>query len=349
VVWYHLKDEPKDEVKLEVLNSAGKVIATATKKPKKLGADTTRDGPDTSRDREGADDDADDDDGDDKQEKKPRKLPTEKGLNQFVWDLTHDGADTIGGAKVDAGNPGMGVPVAAGKFKVRLTVGKQTQEQAVEVLPDGRVKAAAADAARVRSLQQPFLSPHAFVGPFTEDKVLDGNAATVERVVRETLKKLDDGTAQEKFALEVRDHIQTLADTVNRLRSLRKQIDARKELFKENDAAKAQVEAEAAFEKKLAALEERMHNPKAKVVYDVFAAKPGAMLYSQFTYLLGNVIDGDGVPTKAQTETAVGLVKTLAEYSAEWDKLTADGLKGVNESAKKAGLPELYLPPAKKK
>ncbi len=323
VVWYHLKDEPKDEVKLEVLNAAGKVIATATKKPKKPGT--------ANPDDKGADDDADDDDdddGDDKQEKKPRKLPVEKGLNQFVWDLTHDGADTISGAKVDAGNPGMGVPVAAGKFTVRLTVGKETQSAEVVVKPDPRTFQT------LNGTPVPVGGPglNPLVSPRLQDVFV-----------------IPDGTAQEKFALELRDHIQTLADTVNRLRSVRKQIDARKELFKENDAANAQLKAEEAFGKKLAALEEKMHNPKAKVVYDVFAAKPGAMLYSQFTFLLGNVIDGDGTPTKAQTDLAADLAKTLAGYSTEWEKLTADDLKGVNETAKKAGLPELYLPPAKKK
>ena len=70
------------------------------------------------------------------------------------------------------------------------------------------------------------------------------------------------------------------------------------------------AEDEAAFGKKLATLEEKLHNPKAKVVYDVFATKPGAMLYSQLTWLLGNVIDGDGEPTKAQLELESGLSTT---------------------------------------
>jgi hypothetical protein len=73
------------------------------------------------------------------------------------------------------------------------------------------------------------------------------------------------------------------------------------------------------------------------------------MLYSQLTWLLGNAIDGDGPPTKAQTELEAELAKVLAGHATEFDALTADGLKAVNEAAKKAGLPELYLPPAKKK
>lgn len=284
VVWYHLKDEPKEDIKLEVLNAAGKVIAKAEKKADKASGD------------EGADDEEDDED-----EPKARKLSAEKGLNKFVWDITHDGADTIPGAKVDAGNPGVNIPAAPGKYTIKLTVGKDSQSQAVEVKPDPR---------------------------------LDPATVTV---------------AQEAFALKLRDHIQQLTDTVLRLRAVQKQIGVRKELFKDNKAAEHQLKDEAAFAKKLATLEEKLHNPKAKVVYDVFAAKPGAMLYSQLTWLLYNVIDGVGVPTKAQTDLEAELAKTLGGYVGEFDALTGGDMKTLNESATKAGLPTLYLPPAKVK
>jgi photosystem II stability/assembly factor-like uncharacterized protein len=291
VVWYHLKDEPKEDLTLEVLNAAGKVIATAEQKAKKDKGSGGREAP------ESEEDDEDDDD----QDKKARKMTADKGLNKFVWDFTHDGADTIPGAKVDAGNPGMDIPAAPGKYTVKLTVGKQTQTTAVEVKADPR---------------------------------LDPKTVTV---------------VQETFALKVRDHIQQLTDTVLRLRAVQKQIGVRKDLFKDDKAAEQQLKDEAAFAKKLATLEEKLHNPKAKIVYDVFAAKPGAMLYSQLTWLLGNAIDGDGLPTKAQTELEVELAKVLGGYVGEFDKLTGEELKKLNESAKKASLPEVYLPPAKKK
>ena len=317
-VWYHLKDEPKEGMKLEVLNSAGKVIATARRAERR--EPPVPAAPGTPTDREGGDepDDEDEEGDEDEQEKQKRKLPAEKGLNKFVWDLTHDGADTIPGAKVDAGNPGVRVPVAPGKYTIKLTVGKLTQEATVEVTADPRLRSSARGQLPDVSVEQVY-----------------GAAESV--------------AIQEAFALKVRDHVQQLSDTVNRLRAVRKQIDARKELFKEDDAAKQQLKDEAAYAKKLAALEEKLHNPKAKIVYDVFAAKPGAMLYSQLTWLLYNAIDGDGPPTKAQTEREGELAKVLAGYAEEFATLTGEGLKAVNEAARKAGLPELYLPPAKAK
>jgi len=330
VVWYHLKDEPKEDVKLEVVGDGGKVIAKAEKKAKKKGDKA-------DADHKGGGDDVDDDDEDDeKQEKKVRKMTADKGLNRFVWDLTHDGADTIPGAKVDSGNPGQSIPVAPGKYVIRITVGKVTQGQTVEVKDDPRHGSVLVDRGRA-----------------------DDRKAEVERLTRSlrgsevldhSVDELKLGPIkQEEFALKVRDHIQQLTDTVVRLRAVQKQVGVRKELFKEDKAAEQQLKDEAAFTKKLAALEEKLHNPKAKVVYDVFAAKPGAMLYSQLTWLLGNVTDGSGTPTKAQTELETELAKTLGGYVTEFDKLTGDEMKKVNESAKKAGLPELYLPPVKKK
>ena len=84
-------------------------------------------------------------------------------------------------------------------------------------------------------------------------------------------------------------------------------------------------------------------------MYDVFAAKPGAMLLSQLTWLLGNVSDGDGAPTKPQQELHAELTKRLAGLVADFAKLTTDDLAKLNKDAENAGLPTLFLPPPKAK
>lgn len=278
VLWYYFAKEPK-EAKLEILAADGKVIAKAGGKP---------------------DADEKDDEVDDGQDKKERKLSVKPGLNRFVWDFTHDGADTIPGAKVDAGNPGMGIPVSIGKYTAKLTVGKESQAVAIEVLPDPR---------------------------------LDSKSYAGE---------------QELLALKVRDQIQSLTETVKKIRSLQKQIAIRKDLFKEDAEAKGLLQAEAEYGEKLAAIEERLHNPKAKIVYDIFAARGGAMLYSQLTWLLGNVTEGEGAPTKPQLELAEELTKQLNAGLTEFEKLATVEFKKLGEAAKKAGVPELYLPAKKK-
>lgn len=323
VVWFHLKEKLKDDATLEVLTADGKLVAKARAK----------------KDDDGKDDD--DDDGDN-QDKKERKLPAKPGLNKFVWDFTHDGADTIPGAKVDSGNPGQTIPVAPGKYTVKLSVGKVLQTATVEVYPDARLGPAFPSQSELRSQ---FEKGFGMKGP-DADRMLSMLTSQVERVRQ--ISAGHGSEQQEALALKVRDHIQQLTETVLRLRAIQKQIGVRKELFKDNDAAKQQLKDEAALAKKLSTLEEKLHNPKAKIVYDVFGAKPGAMLYSQLTWLLGNVIDGDGGVTKAQQELETELSKTLTEYVGEFDKLTGDELKKLNESATKAGLPGLYLPLVKK-
>ena len=156
-------------------------------------------------------------------------------------------------------------------------------------------------------------------------------------------------TEQQDLALQLRDDITKLSQTVLRVRALQKQIGLRKDLLKENDDAKQLLKDSEAFGKKLSAVEEKLHNPKAKISYDVFAAKGGAMLYSQLTWLLGNAISGDGPPTKAMADLAADLEKQLSPHVAEFDKLVKEDLTKLNEAAKKLGVPELYVPPVKEK
>ncbi len=280
-IHYHLGDAVTDEVTLEILDAKGKVIATAKGKP-------------------AAKPDADDEEDEDAPPagKKDRKLGAKPGLNRFVWDLTHDGAEPIPGAQVDAGNPTLGVPVTPGAFKVRLTVGGKSLEQPFAVTPDPRHK----------------------TPPPAE---------------------------QEALALKVRDNITRLSTTVARLRLTQKQLAVRKDVLKDfpkDDAgAKELAKASDAFSKKLTAIEEKLHNPKAKIVYDIFSARGGAMLYSQLSALLSNATDGEGVPTKAMLDADTELTKTLADGVAEFDALLAGDGKALNEAAKKLGVPELYF------
>jgi photosystem II stability/assembly factor-like uncharacterized protein len=154
-------------------------------------------------------------------------------------------------------------------------------------------------------------------------------------------------TEQTTLALSVRDDISKLSQTVNRIRAVQTQIGLRKKLLKDNDDAKMFLKDTEALGKKFSDLEAKLHNPKAKVVYDIFAAPGGAMLYSQLTFLQDNLANGDGAPTKAMTEMAADLTKQLAELVGEFDKLVAETTK-LNDAAKSLGVPELYVPPVKK-
>ena len=71
--------------------------------------------------------------------KQSDKLPTEPGLNRFVWNLRYADATKFPGLIMWAGN--VDGPVAApGKYSAKLTIGGITETQTFTVLPDPRLK-----------------------------------------------------------------------------------------------------------------------------------------------------------------------------------------------------------------
>jgi photosystem II stability/assembly factor-like uncharacterized protein len=327
VIWYHLGPDVKGEVKIEILDGNGKVIATASGKMPP---------PSASPDRKG--------DSDEEEPSTKLKLEPKPGLNRFVWDLTHDGATVIPGAPVDLGAADTRVPVAPGTYTLRLTVGNQKPVQKVVVKGDPRWLATAS--------KPPI--PVASDRDARELTPKDAEFAELQRLLAKVAPlKFEvalgsELAAQEALALRVRDDITKLADTVLRIRAIQKQITLRKELLKDRDDAKALLKQTEALGKKLDDLEGLLHNSKAKISYDIFAARGGAMLYSQLTWLLANLTDGDGGPTQAQKELADELDKELTGLLGKFDGLAKNDLVKLNEAAKKLGVPELYVPPEKK-
>lgn len=149
----------------------------------------------------------------------------------------------------------------------------------------------------------------------------------------------------ETLALQVRDDITVLSRTVLRLRAILKQVTLRKELLGKREDAKALLEQTQQLVDKLNAIEQKLHNPKAKISYDIFAARGGAMLYSQLTWMLVWISDADGPPTQAQKELFADLHKQLTTQQAAFDKVVAEDLAKLNATARGLGVPELYVPP----
>jgi hypothetical protein len=348
VIWYSFNETPKATVKLEILDAKSTVIATArhaSGRRKSAEKDTTE------KDSAEKDTTENDTDADDEEEDRPRagkaerKLEAKAGLNRFIWDLTHDGAETIPGAQSDAGNPGMSIPVSPGTYTVRLTVGDQSRERTVEVRFDPRYIENLRATVPIPRLVH--TEPRPETRNPTPDQTRKAELAFLLAQSAAVARAPQQAAAQEQLALRVRDDITKLSRTVLRIRALQKQIALRKELLKDNADAKPLLKDSDALGQKFAALEERLHNPKAKITYDIFAARGGAMLYSQLTFLLGNVADGDGPPTKAQQELADELAKRLADDLAAFDKLVKQDVAKLNDAAKKLGVPELYVPPAR--
>lgn len=126
VINYYLAAAPAVEtmVKLEILDSAGKVIRIFNAKPN----------------------------GYDKLDDKDKALnpgpwvATRAGVNRFVWDLRHEGATKVRGNKT-AGEAAKGPFVLPGDYTVRLTMGETVLTETFAVVNDPRVKTTAQELA----------------------------------------------------------------------------------------------------------------------------------------------------------------------------------------------------------
>lgn len=122
VLDYWMKEAPKGEVKLQILDGQGKVIRTLTsKKPKEQG------GSDEGFFFRG-----------------PEALPTQAGLNRFVWDLRYEPATKVPGLVVWGGS-GEGPMAVPGKYEAKLIVAGQDYTASFELKEDPRVKSSQAD------------------------------------------------------------------------------------------------------------------------------------------------------------------------------------------------------------
>jgi photosystem II stability/assembly factor-like uncharacterized protein len=184
-------------------------------------------------------------------------------------------------------------------------------------------------------------------GVYTLKLMVDGQTLTgtvevlMDPRVQLASSDLDD---QRKFALAVRDDISRLADIVIRLRVVRAQLNVRNELLKDDAKAKPLIKSSKDLVAKLDALEEKLHNPKAEVAYDILAQRGGAKLYSKLVFMFEFARDSDGPPTQGMREVYAEENRELKDLEAEWKALAAGEVAKLNEVAKQVSLPGIIVP-----
>jgi photosystem II stability/assembly factor-like uncharacterized protein len=239
------------------------------------------------------------------------QLTTHVGVNRVAWDLTYPGAMPIKKAKADQGQPKVGPMVTPGVYTLKLTVEGKAYTSPLEVKRDPRL-----------------------TGPNGAPLVHNNGARTDPAGLEEQLK----------LALKVRDDISRLSSVVERLRTVRKQLADRNELLKDNTTTAELVKVSKALVAKLDALEEKLHNPKAQVSYDILAMKGGAKLYSQLTWLYNLLLDSDGAPTQGVKEVYAEQAGELRQLEKEFDLLVTSELARLNQDAKKLDVPGVVVP-----
>jgi hypothetical protein len=118
IISYYFKTAPKDEVKLEIVDSAGKVVRALSSKEKK-GDEQPPEWPD--------------------QVKEVTTIPAAAGMNRYAWNLRWEPPVKIPGAFYSGIGP-QGPLVQPGQYTVKLTSGKQSVSQPLEIVMDPRTK-----------------------------------------------------------------------------------------------------------------------------------------------------------------------------------------------------------------
>jgi photosystem II stability/assembly factor-like uncharacterized protein len=126
ILYYYLKEDAKEPIKLEILDASGNVIRHYTSEEKKQDEDAANE-EEFERDDQAAD-----------------HIPAKAGLNIFSWDLRFEEPVKIPKAIYDEGEP-AGPLVLPGKYQARLTVAGKSTTYPLEVVMDPRVKTSAAD------------------------------------------------------------------------------------------------------------------------------------------------------------------------------------------------------------
>jgi photosystem II stability/assembly factor-like uncharacterized protein len=124
--WLPAAPKEKEEIKLEILDSSSKTV----RKYSNLKAG------------EGTGVEAEFDEGE--KDEESQRLPAKAGLNRFTWDLRYQKPSEVPGAVYDEGDP-VGALALAGGYTVRLQVAGKTFKEALDVVPDPRVKTSPGD------------------------------------------------------------------------------------------------------------------------------------------------------------------------------------------------------------
>jgi hypothetical protein len=191
--------------------------------------------------------------------------------------------------------------------------------------------------------------PLALPGTYTARLTVEGQSQTTPVEVRldpRVAVSRADLEEQMAFALALRDDLTRLSGIVRDLRSVREQVKARTAPAKDRPGAAPLVEAADALAAKCDTLEERLHNPKAEIGYDILAMPGGAKLYSRLAPLYSWAHDGDGRPTQGMRDVHAELRKELDALAAEWKAILEIDVPALNAKARDLA-PDFVVTPAK--
>jgi hypothetical protein len=148
-----------------------------------------------------------------------------------------------------------------------------------------------------------------------------------------------DLAANDAFARSMITRINAARGLILGVRSLRGQLSAQMQALSERgEEGERTLAAGATLRRELEALENLLHNPKAKVVYDVLAGRDGgAKLYNQLAPLYEACIASEHAPTAGMLQQRDRLDAEFAVISTRYQAMLASSKASFDQAVKAYG------------
>ena len=145
--------------------------------------------------------------------------------------------------------------------------------------------------------------------------------------------------------LACRDKLTEAHKAIKQLRDVRDQFTALTKRLKDRDDCKDVIESAKAIDKQLTAIEEALHQTKAKSSQDVLNFP--IRLNNRMSSLASSVAAGTNRPTNQAVQLKDELSAAIDAELSKWRKVTADDLLRLNELLRGKKVPAVFAEPGR--
>jgi len=225
-------------------------------------------------------------------EKRDQLKDLKEGGNNLRWDMRYPAAEKFEGMILwwASLNGPFAMP---GKYKVRLTVGDESQEQEFEILKDPR-------------------------SPSTTD----------------------DYKEQFSFLMDIRSKISEAHETINEIRSVRKQINTYTDRIKDDESMKDLKELADEINKKMTEVEEQLYQTKNRSRQDPLNFP--IRLTNKLAHL-NSLANGEYPPTSQMYQVKKEMTEAIDAELNKYSKVKSDMLPKFNQMVKQKAIDAIVL------
>ena len=148
-------------------------------------------------------------------------------------------------------------------------------------------------------------------------------------------------TKQQEMLIVIEHTLREMHQSVNQMRSAKKQLNSYAKLLEDNDQAKALLEKGEALTKRINSWEEHLIQSKQKTFQDVINFNN--KLNAQLIQLKGYMDQADPKVTQGARERFNDLMKDWQVYRTERDAIIGSEMKAYNNLYRSLNLPALIL------